>query len=417
MCRDMRSRCLRSIVAAFALSALIMLGGLASGALANTLVEGGVNLDALSPTEVSRASTLGAHWLRVFAPWPDLEPSPGVHSAYWFGAYDELIASLPKADHLIIDFVDTPAWESGSSAPNAPPANPADYARILHYMAERWAGKVAAYEIWNEEDATLWWAGAPDPAAYTRLLQAAYPAVKSADPTAKVVIGGLTGNDYYYLQTLYEAGAKGYFDAIGVHTDTACSVASPYAILRDANGRLDPDSFLGYREVHATELANGDDKPIWMTEMSWRTTDAECSEGVSAGKKPEGVSDATQATYLAEAYHCLSEDSYVQVGLYDPGDDGRYSGRLRIRVKATDSQGIERIRLLDDGHLIRNFDPYFHIHVFPRSYVAEMHWYGAKKISVGRHVLTILAYDKLMNVTSYHVSFVHLPEPKRRHHR
>jgi hypothetical protein len=105
-----------------------------------------------------------------------------------------------------------------------------------------------------------------------------------------------------------------------------------------------------------------------------------------------------------------------KITVYDPGDDGRYSGRLKIRVKATDSQGIERIRLLDDGRLIRNFDPYFHIHVFPHSYVAEMHWYGAKKISVGRHILTILAYDKLKNVTSYHVAFVHLPEPKKAHH-
>jgi hypothetical protein len=26
-------------------------------------------------------------------------------------------------------------------------------------------------------------------------------------------------------------------------------------------------------------IANGDHKPIWMTELSWRTTSAECSEG------------------------------------------------------------------------------------------------------------------------------------------
>ena len=73
--------------------------------------------------------------------------------------------------------------------------------------------------------------------------------------------------------------------------------------------------------MHATELANGDDKPIWMTEMSWRTTSAECSEGAFAGQKPEGVSEAQQAEYLSQAYHCLAQDPYVQLGLWYPIED------------------------------------------------------------------------------------------------
>ena len=92
-----------------------------------------------------------------------------------------------------------------------------------------------------------------------------------------MVLGGLTGNDYPFLEGLYQAGAKGSFDAVGVHTDTACNINSPYTFLRGMDGRLIPDSFLAYREVHAVMLANGDDKPIWMTEMSWRTTDATCT--------------------------------------------------------------------------------------------------------------------------------------------
>jgi hypothetical protein len=299
-------------------------------------------------------------------------------------------------------------------------------------------------------------------------LQAAYPAVKSADPAAKVVLGGLTGNDYNFLQGVYQNGGKGYFDAVGVHTDTACDVNSPFVFLRDANERLDPDSFIGYREVHATELSNGDDKPIWMTEMSWRTTSAECTEGAFAGQKQEGVSDAQQASYLLQAYHCLAAAPYVQLGLwypvldegavdsglaranrshkpsyaamrsynqhgdqlkggcgdfagpkitlYHPTRDERYTGHLLIRVKAADGQGIERIRLLDDGHLIRNFDPGVHTHVFPHVLVAEIHWAGARHIALGHHLLTILAYDKLRNVTRAYISIMHLPEGSSHHH-
>ncbi len=465
-------RILALSLASLALGAGALLGtGLfAAAALAPTAgaAEAGVNLSNLTPGAVEQFTALGAHWVRVFAPWNIIEPSAqGVRASNWLWTYDQMLGSLPKGTHVIFDVVGTPPWESGSSAGNAPPRNDADYASALHFMAQRWAGKVSAYEIWNEEDSSRWWAGAPDPAAYTRLLQAAYPAVKSADPSAEVVLGGLTGNDYSFLQGVYSAGGKGYFDAVGVHTDTACNVNSPYTFLRNPDGRLEPDSFLGYREVHATEVANGDDKPIWMTEASWRTTSATCSEGAFAGQKPQGVTEEQQASYLQQAYHCLAEDPYVQVALWFPlSDEGavvsgllrangsqkpaygamrsflgggdqlsgtcgnfagpkitpqtpsagqRYKGRLKVRVVASDPVGIRRVRLFYDGHLIRNWVPYFYTHTYPQTTVAEMRWSGAKKISTGRHVLTIVAIDRLENTSSTHLAIVHLPEHKRRH--
>jgi hypothetical protein len=426
--------------------------------------EAGVNLNTLELPSLAQATALGGHWVRVFAPWSFLEPARGEHSAFWLPRYARLLSSLPKGTKAIVDFVDTPSWESGSAATNAPPANPADYAAALHYLAQRWAGHVAAYEIWNEEDTPLWWAGAPDPAAYTRLLQAAYPAVKSADPTAAVVLGGLTGNDYNFLEGVYQSGGKGYFNAVGVHTDTACAVGSPYTFVRDADGRLDPDSFLAYREVHATELANGDNVPIWMTEMSWRTTTARCTEGAFAGMKPQGVSDAQQATYLSQAYHCLAGNPYVQLALWYPIDDEgavdsgllrtnrsrkpsyaamrsyirhgdrvrgacgnftgpkisvsspfnriSYSGPLPIHVSARSSAGVFRIRLEIDGKLIRNYEG----PRFPSFLSGTLDWQGAKHIAYGRHTLTILAYDKQRNVSRVSITIYHRPPKHQRAH-
>jgi hypothetical protein len=466
-----RHRTLRTSTRRLALAAALLASSAVSvGALAPTATaaEAGVNLSNLSPGAVEQANALGAKWVRVFVPWGDIEPARGHQAQNWLAEYDRLLASLPKGGHAIFDVVGAPAWENGAGG-SAPPANPAEYAALLHFLAQRWAGRVAAYEIWNEEDASRWWTGAPDPGAYTRLLQSAYTAVKSADPNAAVVLGGLTGNDYHFLQGVYEAGGKGYFDAVGVHTDTACNVASPEEFLRDPGGRLDQDSFLGYREVHATELANGDNKPIWMTETSWRTTTATCPEGAWAGQKPEGVSDEQQATFLTQAYHCMAEDPYVQVALWYPladngsvisgllqangshkpsyaamhdylehGDqrtgscghfagpkitlatpfDGqRYKGKLRIRAIASDPVGIRRVRLFWDGHLVRNWVPYFYTHTYPTSTVAEMRWFGAIKISVGRHTLTFVAIDKLENSSTTHISIVHLSEKPRRSHR
>ncbi len=469
----MRIRVLRSTTRRLAIAAALLAGGATStAALAPSAMaaEAGVNLNSLSPAAVEQATALGAKWVRVFVPWGDIEPARGQQAQNWLAEYDRLLATLPKGSHAIFDVVGAPAWETGSTASNTPPANPADYAALLHFLAQRWAGKGVAYEIWNEEDASRWWAGAPDPGAYTRLLQSAYTAVKSADPGSAVVLGGLTGNDYNFLQGVYEAGGKGYFDAVGVHTDTACNIDSPETFLRDPNGRLDQDSFLAYREVHATEAANGDEKPIWMTETSWRTTSATCPEGAWAGQKPEGVSEEQQASFLTQAYHCMAEDPYVQVALWYPlGDAGavtsgllrangsrkpayaamhdylehgdqqsgtcgnfagpkitlatplngqRYTGKLYFKAIASDPAGIRRVRLFWDGHLVRNWVPYFYTHTYPQSTVAEMGWSGAKKIPLGRHLLTIVAIDKLENTSTAHLAIVHLREKKRhpRHH-
>ena len=421
----------------------------------------------LSPGEVhtQEIQTLGTHWVRMFAPWPTLEPDPGVYDAGWFSLYEQTFRQLPAGTKVILDVVSSPPWETGSSDIHTPPSDPADYAAFLHYLAQRFGDRVAAYEIWNEEDAPIWWTGAPNPPAYAALLKAAYPAVKSAEPSATVVLGGLTGNDYPFLEGVYAAGGKGSFDAVAVHTDTACDVLSPYVFLRGNDNRMIPDSFLAYREVHAAMVANGDDKPIWMTEMSWRTTSKVCGEGMWAGQKPEGVSDDQQATYLAQAFHCLAGDPYVQVALWFPlRDEGgvtsgleradgshkpsfdamrsyahkgdqltgscgnftgpritvaspanhiHYSGPLPIHVSARSNAGVFRIRLEIDGKLIRNYDG----KTYPSTLAGSITWQGAKHISFGRHTLTFLAYDKERNVSQRSITIVHTKPAKRRHAR
>ncbi len=203
-------------------------------------------------------------------------------------------------------------------------------------------------------------------------------------------------------------------------------------------------------------VANGDDKPIWMTEMSWRTTSATCSEGAWAGQKAAGVSDEQQATYLSQAYHCLAEDPYVQVGLWFPltgrrrpsprawsaptdrasppaaamrsyirnGDQltescGVFTGPEdhhllarqppELHRPAADptspprAAGVFRIRLEIDGKLIRNYDG----KTYPSTLAGAITWQGAKHISLGRHTLTFLAYDKERNVSQTTITIVH----------
>lgn len=430
--------------------------------------EAGVNASNPTVAQVADMNALGTHWVRMFVSWRALQPTRAGIDTTALSSYEQKLRSLPAGSRLIVDVVGSPQWETGSADEHAPPANPQDYARFIGTLAQRFAGHISAYEIWNEEDAPAWWTGAPDPAAYVQLLKAAYPAVKAADPRATVVLGGLTGNDYQFVEGVYAAGGKGFFDAVGVHTDTACNKLSPYEFLRGADNRLITDSFLAYREVHAVMLANGDDKPIWMTELSWRTTGATCAEGAWAGKTAAGVSEATQATYLRQAYHCLAQDPYVQVALWFPlQDEGpilsglvraggshkpsfaamrdyvkngdqlrepcgnftgpkltiasptshlRYQGPLPIHVWARSAAGVFRITLEVDGHLIRNYDG----PSYPTTLSGVLQWQGAKHISYGRHVLTFLAYDKQRNISRVSIAVYHLRAKaghRRRQHR
>ena len=79
----------------------------------------------------------------------------------------------------------TPDWANGGRGSKVLPNDLNDYARVAQFAANRWRG-IEAWQVWNEPnlDAFL---NPPDPTAYTRLLQAAYPAIKRGNPAARVV--------------------------------------------------------------------------------------------------------------------------------------------------------------------------------------------------------------------------------------
>jgi predicted RNA-binding protein with PUA-like domain len=147
-------------------------------------------------------------------------------------------------------------------------------------------------------------------------VKASSSAIKAADPSTQVVAGPLTGNNYEFVEGLYGEGAGGFFDAVGVHTDTACGINAP-DIFYNENGRIGRFTFLGFREVHSVMVAHGDgNKPITMSEMGWSTTTLTCERGKWAGLKDAGVSEATQAAFLTQAYHCLAGYPYMQMGVW-----------------------------------------------------------------------------------------------------
>jgi hypothetical protein len=440
----------------------------------------GINVQGFFGTPAQNAqlesliTALHPAWVRVFVNWASIEPSRGNYSAGQIGAYQALFASLPAGTKVDVDIVVTPGWASGTSSPASPPANDQDFSSAVNYLANAFGPRVTAWEIWNEEDSKAWWTGSP--ADYVNLLRGAYAAVKAANPSALVLLGGLGANNYPYLSSLYAAGVSGSFDAVADHTDDACSVTSPYAFAFVQNTQVISQwAFLGFTSVHSVMVANGDAaKPIYMTEMGWSTTNSECHVGASAGKKLAGVSNATQATYLQQAYHCLAAPQYSYVAasmwyamvdfgtgstfydhygllttglaqkpsfaafqqeslhgdqlsgpcgnfsgpslqLINPKQGQTYSGRLRITVKATDLNApVAQIALQHDGRTIMNFnrkDAQYSGHTLSGS----IGWIGAPHLKLGAHTITVIATDSHGVTSSLTVTVNHVK--RHRHHK
>ena len=423
----------------------------------------GVNVSGVPTAQnVGDVIASGSKYARFFVLWSDVEANRGAWDNLLVSAYQDQFARLNAAGvKPVVVVMGAPSWANGSGDRFVPPHNAADFGAFTGAFAAKLRGKVAAYEVWNEPDAPAFWHGsAPDVAKYAAMLKASHAAIKAADPAAMVVAGPTTGNNYGWIDGLYNNGAKGSFDAVAVHTDTACLDRGPDFFYREA-GKIGQYSFLGYKTVHDVMAAHGDgDTPIWMTELGWSSTTKTCTRGAWAGQKPAGVGEGNQATYLKQAYHCLAFDPYVQVAMWfslqdiSPADDelNRY-GLLRSDHSQKPSWGAFRDVAVNgdqlggqcakfdgpaitvaaptegsvyaDGLFIKASatDPHLHsisfyvdgkkVTGFSGAKIAggksvSMLWHGAGNLSYGRHKVTVRASDNIGNVSNQDVQVTHV---------
>jgi hypothetical protein len=175
-----------------------------------------------------------------------------------------------------------------------PPLDMADYAWIAHWAADHFRGRVQAWEIWNEPDpAQASWSWSGTVGQYVQLLQAAYPAIKSADPGALVVFGGPSWNDTGFVSAAYAAGARGSFDVMAVHPYQAIANLAPEQVGDDRTWW-----FARAYTIHDVMTQNGDGgKALWFTEFGWSSHAN--SDGLPNWQL--GVTEAQQGDYLVRA--------------------------------------------------------------------------------------------------------------------
>lgn len=236
-------------------------------------------------------SAAGIQAVRFDFAWAAVQPKPG---AYNWEDYD-FATNLAREHGLQILGVLAYGTDWAAASPQAEEktmARPVStkFAWYAYETANRYKDRVRAWEVWNEQNNTYTWQPAPDPIAYTELLKNAYLAIKYADSSAAVVLGGL-GYDVGmapapFLDAVYQAGGKRYMDAVARHPYTNPDMEGIPVLLNHI------------REIREVMARNGDaDKQMWITEYGWPAVRKKGSVG------QRGFD--SQARWLTESFNAM----------------------------------------------------------------------------------------------------------------
>ncbi|HIC94322.1 MAG TPA: glycosyl hydrolase family protein, partial [Anaerolineae bacterium] len=264
----------------------------------------------------------GFEWVKQGFGWRDIEGAG--KGIFDWSRTDRIVAQVEQYGlKLVVRLDHQPYWAGGGFPANGPPANYEDFGDFCYALASRYRGRIPAYEIWNEPNLAREWGGrVPNAAEYVALLKVAYRRIKEADPNAMVISAGLTPTgtgpptaipDDAYLEQMYQAGAKDYFDVLGVH---AAGYKAPPELSPDeaaANEFYGGQRFFCFRRVEdlrAIMVKYGDaDKQVAVLEFGWTT------DPIHPEYAWHAVTEEQQADYLVRAYQYAKEHWSPWIGM------------------------------------------------------------------------------------------------------
>lgn len=251
--------------------------------------------DVIESTMMGVAS-MSSTYVRIDLYWNEVERRQGNLD---LAVMDRIVHRARAAGQQVVFIVhNTPSWARPSrpGSDHEPPDDLTDYRRFLVAMVQHFSGplQVRHWEIWNEPNLASFWPHDASPAKLMELHRAAYAAIKSADPTARVISAGLSpvpgeGDAQHrgaidFLRSMYENELASTSDAIGFHPYTW-----PYPPTQ-------PDSWSGFEMMRGAmqdlKTEFGDQaKPTWITEY-----------GAPTGGSANAVTEDEQRAALETAY-------------------------------------------------------------------------------------------------------------------
>ncbi len=267
----------------------------------------------------------GFTWMKHQVEWDAVETAPG---QFDWSQLDAIVNTGNQSGlNVMLSVQHAPTFYRGASS-GLTPSDPSTFRSFMQALGSRYAGKVQAYEIWNEENLSReMGVGNVDPGRYLPLLEAGYTGLKAGDPNAIGLLGapsptgadiaGQSIDDVSYLQQLYAINngeVKAYYDALSAHPSgfsnpPSCTPATPACSLSHAFNN--DDSFFAFtrvNEYHNLMIQQGEGaKKIWFTEFGY------CSNPTPpAGYEYcSSLDEQTQANFLVQAYQMARGLDYV----------------------------------------------------------------------------------------------------------
>ena len=191
----------------------------------------GVDADYnFSTSAVSSVGNSGAKLLRSHVSWASLEPANTDPSHYSWATYDSIFSRIAQAGLSPVLVIDKcPAWACPFMRGPVNQANQPDYTEFINALVSRYSAapyNVHFWELFDEPDSAAGpngqWSYGNHAADYVQALSVLYNAVKTINPEAVVMNGGLA-YDYptifrpEFLGEMLAAGGAQYMDALNFH--------------------------------------------------------------------------------------------------------------------------------------------------------------------------------------------------------
>ncbi|NTV63295.1 MAG: hypothetical protein HGA65_07130, partial [Oscillochloris sp.] len=280
----------------------------------NMYITGRERTDDEATALLKMAAPIGARWTREEISWA----SWGDHEENDF--YDRRLGQIANAGIGIIGMLLTtpkeyrdPSCVSYAQSTGQPeywcaPTDMSAYARWAATVVERYdadgykdapgSPRVAAWEIWNEPDLDGTWLPHADAGAYAQMLRRSYDAIKAADPTARVLNGGVYTFDAIgqggFMDRVVEQAGWDSFDTLSIHPWLIDHAPDDPSLI-NARERFDV-TIPGRLELAKRWIAaHGGGKTIWISEIGWSTCGGSCASQFAK-------SEDEQASYLVRSF-------------------------------------------------------------------------------------------------------------------
>jgi streptogramin lyase len=259
-------------------------------------------------TGFTRVVEAGARWLRFPIRWKDIET---YKDTYNWGSLDASMQTIAASNIQVIGTIDyNPSW--AAARPSGPVSNTADLQEFVGAVVARYP-QVTYWEFYNEPDNKDFFGF--DSVPYATMLQAVYPVVKSANPNAQVVMGGLALDWYtdengpfvrgFLESVLSSCTGKSCFDVANFHYYPPWRpVWEPYG--HDIIGKAN--------YIRQLLVQYGYDSPLINTETSWPSVTIWGSPELQARYVPK-----VYARGLAAGLPVITWFALLDADSYDPG--------------------------------------------------------------------------------------------------